>query len=148
MHCSMKVIYQELYYLWHKRPLGLKNEVIRIRWSKGKVTVTSQNMFLAINQIKNRELKGLYPKGQRSASRPHLNALQKHISGHYSTEFNLEQKAPIATIFHIWAGTSLRTLISGDHFGPLVIVEISCAAGFKMCVKQPCFRICSFFAAT
>ena len=81
----MREIYQELYYIWHKRPLGLKDELIRIRWSKGKVTVTSKNMFPAINQIKNRELKDFFPKGQRSASQPHPNSLQQHISGHYST---------------------------------------------------------------
>ncbi|RCU34786.1 hypothetical protein DVA76_19100, partial [Acinetobacter baumannii] len=29
--------------IWHKHPLGLKDELIRFRWSEVKVTVTSQN---------------------------------------------------------------------------------------------------------
>ncbi len=39
---------QEFLQIWHQHPLGLNDELIRIWWSK--VTVTSQNTFMAITQ--------------------------------------------------------------------------------------------------
>lgn len=42
--------YKEFQYMWHKRPCRLEDELMRIWWSKVKVTVTSQNMLLAIMQ--------------------------------------------------------------------------------------------------
>lgn len=35
-------------YIWHKRPLGLRDELIRFRWSK--ITLTAQNLFLKVTQ--------------------------------------------------------------------------------------------------
>jgi len=42
--------HRAFFQIWHKHPLGLNDELIRIWWSWVKVTVTSQNMFLAIIQ--------------------------------------------------------------------------------------------------
>lgn len=35
---------EEFHYIWHKRPLGLKDELTGIWWSKVKVTVASQKI--------------------------------------------------------------------------------------------------------
>ena len=59
---------------------------------------------------------------------------------------NLGTGGEIVTIFHIFSDTELVTLILGAQLETVVIVF--CAAGLKMCVKHPCFRICSFFAET
>ncbi len=40
--------WRKFHYIWHKRPLELKDELIRI-WGS-KVTVTSKNTFLAMTQ--------------------------------------------------------------------------------------------------
>lgn len=45
-------------------------------------------------------------------------------------------------IFYIWLDTELVTLILGPHHETVVIVEIFCDVGLKIC---PLFRICSFF---
>lgn len=41
----------------------------------------------------------------------------------------------------------LVTLIFGVHLKSVLIVYIFCAAGFKMCLKHLCFRVCTLCAA-
>ncbi len=41
-----------------------------------------------------------------------------------------------------------RELVCVFHFEFVLLVEIFCAAGLKMCVKHPHCRVCCFFAAT
>ena len=59
-----------------------------------------------------------------------LAVIQHHNSG---------TEGEIVTIFHIWSDTELVTLIFGVHLQTVLIVEIFCAAGLKMCVKHPRF---------
>ena len=42
--------WREFLQVWHRRPLGLEDELIRSWWSKVKITAASQNAFLAITQ--------------------------------------------------------------------------------------------------